>query len=35
VEISGLIVDHVAHGRVVERWEQIDQSLMMRQLGLG
>lgn len=35
VEISGLIVDHLEHGRVIERWEQIDQSLLMRQLGLG
>jgi predicted ester cyclase len=35
VAFGGVIIDHVSNGRVVERWEQIDQSLMMRQLGLG
>ena len=35
VAFGGVIMDHVAHGRVVERWEQVDLSLMMRQLGLG
>jgi predicted ester cyclase len=35
IEIDGLIIDHVADGRVVERWEQFDQSVMLRQLGLA
>lgn len=34
VSIDGLILDHVVDGRVVERWEQWDQSLMLQQLGL-
>lgn len=34
VEIDGLILDRVVDGRVVERWEQWDQSLMLQQLGL-
>lgn len=35
IEIDALIVDHVVNGRVAERWEQIDQSRMLQQLGLG
>jgi len=35
ISIDGLIIDRVANGRVVERWEQLDQSLMLRQLGLA
>jgi predicted ester cyclase len=35
VAIDGLIIDHVVNGRVVERWEQMDQSLMLQQLGLA
>jgi steroid delta-isomerase-like uncharacterized protein len=34
VHVDGLILDRVANGRVVERWEQWDQMAMMRQLGL-
>ena len=35
VAITGLIIDKVAEGKVVERWEQYDQPLMMQQLGLA
>src|SRR5688572_14491947 len=35
VRVDGLIVDRVADGKVVERWEQWDQSGMMQQLGLA
>ena len=34
VSIEGLIVDHLVDGKVAERWEQYDQSLMLQQLGL-
>jgi predicted ester cyclase len=34
VDIEGLIVDHLKDGKVAERWEQYDQSLMLQQLGL-
>ena len=34
VSIDGLILDRIADGRVIERWEQWDQSLMLQQLGL-
>ena len=34
VRVDGLILDRVADGRVVERWEQWDQMGMMQQLGL-
>lgn len=34
VRVDGLILDRVENGRVVERWEQWDQTAMMRQLGL-
>jgi predicted ester cyclase len=33
--IEGLIIDRVVGGRVQERWEQMDQSLMLQQLGLA
>ena len=33
IAIDGLIVDRVVGGRVQERWEQFDQSLMLQQLG--
>jgi predicted ester cyclase len=33
--IDGLILDRVADGKVVERWEQWDQMGMLRQLGLA
>jgi predicted ester cyclase len=35
VRINGLILDRVADGKVVERWEQWDQMSMMQQLGLA
>ena len=35
VALDGLIVDRVADGKVQERWEQWDQSLMLQQLGLA
>jgi steroid delta-isomerase-like uncharacterized protein len=35
VRVDGLVLDHVADGIVVERWEQWDQAGMMQQLGLG
>ena len=35
VRIDGLILDRVAGGKVVERWEQWDQASMMQQLGLA
>ena len=35
IAVVGLIVDHVADGKVQERWEQFDQSLMLQQLGFA
>jgi predicted ester cyclase len=35
IAIDGLIVDRVVRGKVQERWEQFDQSLMLQQLGLA
>jgi steroid delta-isomerase-like uncharacterized protein len=35
VRVDGLILDRVADGRVVERWEQWDQAGMLQQLGLA
>ena len=35
VRVDGLVLDRVADGRVVERWEQWDQAGMMQQLGLA
>ena len=35
VSIDGLIVDRVEDGKVRERWEQWDQSLMLQQLGFA
>ena len=35
ISVDGLIFDRVAEGRVVERWEQWDQPLMLQQLGLA
>jgi len=34
IAIDGLIFDHLEDGKVAERWEQYDQSLMLQQLGL-
>ena len=35
VLLDGLIVDSMSDGRVRERWEQWDQSLMLQQLGFA
>jgi steroid delta-isomerase-like uncharacterized protein len=35
VALDGLILDRIAGGKVQERWEQWDQSIMMQQLGLA
>lgn len=35
IAIDGLIVDRAAGGRVQERWEQWDQSVMLQQLGFA
>ena len=35
IQISGLILDRVVDGKVVERWEQWDQMGMLQQLGLA
>ena len=35
IAITGLIIDQLADGKVIERWEQYDQPLMMQQLGLA
>ena len=35
VELDGLVLDRLADGKVRERWEQWDQSLMLQQLGLA
>ena len=35
IAIDGLIIDHVVGGKVQERWEQFDQSLMLQQLGFA
>ena len=35
IKLDGLILDRVADGRVQERWEQWDQSLMLQQLGFA
>ncbi|MDQ3996086.1 MAG: ester cyclase [Gemmatimonadota bacterium] len=34
VRIDGIVFDRLAGGKVVERWEQWDQTGMLRQLGL-
>jgi steroid delta-isomerase-like uncharacterized protein len=35
ISIDGLIIDRLVNGKVAERWEQYDGTLMMQQLGLG
>ena len=35
IQISGLILDRVVDGKVVERWEQWDQMAMLQQLGFA
>ena len=34
VSVDGLILDRLVGGKVQERWEQWDQSVMLQQLGL-
>ena len=34
VEISGIMIDHIAGGKVVETWVQIDMFGLMQQLGV-
>ncbi len=35
IALDGLIMDRVADGKVKERWEQWDQSVMLQQLGFA
>ena len=35
IALDGLIIDRVEGGKVQERWEQWDQSLMLQQLGFA
>jgi steroid delta-isomerase-like uncharacterized protein len=35
VQVTGLMLDRVVDGKVVERWEQWDQMAMLQQLGLA
>jgi len=35
VALEGLIIDRLVDGKVQERWEQWDQSLMLQQLGFA
>ena len=35
VSVDGLILDRIVGGKVQERWEQWDQSVMLQQLGLA
>lgn len=35
VTVDGLIIDRLVDGKVQERWEQWDQSLMLQQLGFA
>jgi steroid delta-isomerase-like uncharacterized protein len=32
--VDGIVIDHLAGGKVVERWEQWDQTALLRQLGV-
>lgn len=34
ISIDGLLMDRFENGRVVERWEQYDQPVMLQQLGV-
>ena len=34
ISIDGLLMDRVENGRVVERWEQFNQPVMLQQLGV-
>jgi predicted ester cyclase len=33
ISIDGLILDHIEKGKVVERWEQFDQPVILHQIG--
>ena len=35
IAVEGLIIDRVVGGKVQERWEQWDQSMMLQQLGFA
>jgi steroid delta-isomerase-like uncharacterized protein len=35
VAVDGLILDRIVDGKVQERWEQWDQSIMLQQLGFA
>jgi steroid delta-isomerase-like uncharacterized protein len=35
IAVDGLIVDRLVNGKVQERWEQFDQTLMLQQLGFA
>lgn len=35
IALDGLILDHFVGDKVVQRWEQWDQSVMMQQLGVA
>jgi predicted ester cyclase len=35
IRIDGMILDRLAAGQIVERWEQWDQMAMLQQLGLA
>lgn len=35
IAVDGLIIDRLVNGKVQERWEQFDQSLMLQQLGFA
>jgi len=35
VALDGLVLDRIVDGRVQERWEQWDQSIMLQQLGFA
>lgn len=35
IALDGLIIDRVVDGKVQERWEQWDQSVMLQQLGFA
>jgi len=34
IEIDGLIFDRIENGMIVERWEQLDQTMILQQLGV-
>jgi steroid delta-isomerase-like uncharacterized protein len=34
VRVDGIVIDRLAGGKVAERWEQWDQTAMLRQLGV-